>query len=187
MKKVVLIYRLLIFNIITLLSIMIFATNPLLAQSSCKSSYQLQTNSGEIYGLIGITDQFANQTQANVTGNLLPYNASDYLQPQLNYGGTIVVQSLQVGATAYNYNAINVTSISSFPNGTTVTSTGIQTISSPSPVTTVSGLLIYSFVPCIQPLAPGQNVNYQTIVVLVSIVVVVILAFTFYFAKIRKK
>jgi hypothetical protein len=124
------------------------------AAQTCGFNYRILSNSGTIYGLVlpsGVTvDSLPNQTSIVVVGKLLPYNASEYLNPEPNYGGTILVQVIESAATTQSATVVTVVMVSG-----TSTSTVVQTQGLPSDyqMIAVNGVLIRTYGACVTPLA----------------------------------
>jgi hypothetical protein len=125
------------------------------AGQACGLDYELLTNSGTLYGLVGLPNQISlfNQTFITVTGKLRPYNASQYLHPTPNYGGTIDVLLLQSQSTTESLYSLTMVIVEE-SSGTTWTYTTTQP-NNPLPAkqsVTLSGLLIETYGQCVQPL-----------------------------------
>jgi protein-S-isoprenylcysteine O-methyltransferase Ste14 len=100
-------------------------------------------------------DSLPNQTSIVVVGKLLPYNASEYLNPEPNYGGTILVQVIESAATTQSATVVTAVVVSG-----TLTSSVVQTQSFPGnyQTMTVNGVLIRTYGGCVTPLASASPV-----------------------------
>lgn len=161
------------------------AQGSLVAAQTCEPVYQLQTPSGALYALVGVTGQFNNGSFVTVTGLFNPLNFSGYSQRLPNLKGVIYVLTLQVGTTTFSYYNVTVVQVSgTYTERVTQPSSyppGLQTI-------TGSGLLIYEY-GCPQPATQTGNLalSSATELIPIAVVVILVLILVFYVLRHRKR
>ena len=123
---------------------------------TCQTVYQLQADTGTLYALSGLYgfQGLPNGTRVTVTGILLSYNASEYINPSHNYGGTILVQVLQSTSTAFSYYSITVAQ-NQISAGYTTTAVLTQANNFPAQhqQVTITGNILYGYSSCQQLLS----------------------------------
>ena len=161
-------YRYLLVLVLVSMGIVPFQS---VAGQTCGLNYQLLTNSGTVYGLVGMYNfnGLPNQTSVIVTGKLLPYNSSAFIHPTPSYGGTILVLLLQSTATTLSWYSITIVEISN----STWTTTQVNNPAPTSQTVTLEGTIVTHYGNCVQPFVVNSQSNENVPIAVVGGVILI--------------